>query len=154
MLHPIAHSVSTCNPTPTASVVSRKFSPDSGFSMRPMDPLCCGKPHALADNTDNRSNRNISSMKATDYVEREVGVNGRELDGAYWYVQEHDTSQWSTLELKRLRRKIDCWIVPIMFCCYTMQFVDKVLLNVGSCASHRAIAKSTNHQHSMPPSWV
>lgn len=34
-------------------------------------------------------------------------------------------------ELRSLRRKIDWHIVPIMFCCYTMQFLDKVILNVS-----------------------
>ena len=60
--------------------------------MRPMDPLYREKPYALVDKIDDRSNRNISSMRAIDHVEREAGVNGRELDGAYWYVQEYDIS--------------------------------------------------------------
>ncbi|SPO01425.1 related to allantoate transport protein [Cephalotrichum gorgonifer] len=38
----------------------------------------------------------------------------------------------SEAELKRLRRKIDWHIVPIMFCCYTMQFLDKVILNYAA----------------------
>lgn len=35
------------------------------------------------------------------------------------------------VDLKRLRRKIDWYIVPVMFLCYTMQFIDKVSLNVS-----------------------
>lgn len=42
------------------------------------------------------------------------------------------------VDLKRLRRKIDWYIVPIMFLCYTMQFVDKVSLNVSCTAFHCA----------------
>ena len=38
------------------------------------------------------------------------------------------------IDLKRLRRKIDWYIVPIMFCCYTLQFIDKVSLNVSPSA--------------------
>ena len=57
-----------------------------------------------------------------------------DLDRAFWYVQEssvgNDAYPSSSSDLKALRRKIDWHIVPIMFCCYTMQFIDKVLLNV------------------------
>lgn len=59
----------------------------------------------------------------------------RDLDQAYWYLQEKANFQALSpvpaSALKKLRRKIDWRIVPIMFCCYTMQFIDKVLLNVG-----------------------
>lgn len=54
-----------------------------------------------------------------------------DLDQAYWYMQHtENATEASPQELSRLRRKIDWWIVPIMFCCYTMQFIDKVSLNV------------------------
>lgn len=39
------------------------------------------------------------------------------------------------VNLRKLRRKIDWYIVPIMFLCYTMQFVDKVSLNVNGSIS-------------------
>ena len=73
------------------------------------------------------------------------GANGKEhtapytqnLDQAYWYVHEsatgHDAAAVASPHgLRRLRMKIDWWIVPIMFCCYTMQFIDKVLLNYAA----------------------
>ena len=57
-----------------------------------------------------------------------------DLDQAFWYVQDssvgNDVYPTSASDLKALRRRIDWHIVPIMFCCYTMQFIDKVLLNV------------------------
>lgn len=60
-----------------------------------------------------------------------------DLDQAYWYVHESSAGQdaaatASPHDLRRLRMKIDWWIVPIMFCCYTMQFIDKVLLNYAA----------------------
>ena len=59
----------------------------------------------------------------------------QDLDQAYWYVQDssirNDVYPASASDLKALRRKVDWHIVPIMFCCYTMQFIDKVLLNVS-----------------------
>lgn len=36
------------------------------------------------------------------------------------------------VDLRRLRRKIDWYIIPVMFLCYTMQFIDKVSLNVSA----------------------
>lgn len=69
-------------------------------------------------------------------IRAEQPVNGRELDQAYWYLQERapETLAESVDDGRRLRRKIDWCIVPIMFCCYTMQFIDKVLLNVSFSA--------------------
>lgn len=36
----------------------------------------------------------------------------------------------SSIDMKALRRKIDLRVVPLLFFCYTMQFLDKVILNV------------------------
>ncbi len=45
----------------------------------------------------------------------------QDLDQAYWYVHEHDAAAAATPdELLRIRRKVDWWIVPIMFLCYGM----------------------------------
>ena len=64
-----------------------------------------------------------------------VGLGEQTLkhpDQAYQYLERvgagHDGS--AAAGLAALRRKVDWNIVPIMFCCYTMQFIDKVLLNV------------------------
>lgn len=53
-------------------------------------------------------------------------------DQAYRFLTAAKASEdaVSQVDLKRLRRKIDWYIVPTMFLCYTMQFVDKVSLNV------------------------
>ncbi len=93
-----------------------------------MEPF---KSEIAADTHVEASTPENLSLNTAEKGDPEHNARGRDLDKAYWYVQEHDTSQWSLLELKALRRKIDWWIVPIMFCCYTMQFIDKVLLNVG-----------------------
>lgn len=58
---------------------------------------------------------------------------GKDFDRAHQFIQNAtdraDTDQG--VDLKALRRRIDWKIVPLMLCCYTIQFVDKVLLNVG-----------------------
>jgi len=55
-----------------------------------------------------------------------------DVDAAWKYLDGHRDAHADTTALKALRRKIDFHIVPIMFCCYTMQFLDKVILNVSS----------------------
>lgn len=55
-----------------------------------------------------------------------------DLDQAYYYLQHAAAHENTNIDLRSLRRKIDWRIVPIMFCAYTMQFIDKVLLNVRS----------------------
>lgn len=56
----------------------------------------------------------------------------KDPDQAYNFLTQvnasHDAT--SSVDLRKLRRKIDWYIVPIMFLCYTMQFIDKVSLNV------------------------
>jgi len=48
-------------------------------------------------------------------------------------VQDHaGTGAASPAEIRRIRVKVDWWIVPIMFLCYTMRFIDKVLLNYAA----------------------
>ena len=71
-----------------------------------------------------------------DHDVDDKGINGGGIDQAYSYMQHAKGSgiveKSSPTEIKRLRRKIDRWLVPVMFCCYTMQFIDKVSLNVGA----------------------
>lgn len=51
------------------------------------------------------------------------------IDTAWKFLDDHRENHGS-VDVRALRRKIDWHIVPLMFCCYTMQFLDKVILNV------------------------
>ncbi|KAL8706571.1 MAG: hypothetical protein Q9201_000384 [Fulgogasparrea decipioides] len=60
------------------------------------------------------------------------GIGDHALDQAFWYVHEsRNVDEATPNELRALRCKIDWWIVPIMFCCYTMQFIDKYAAVMG-----------------------
>lgn len=61
--------------------------------------------------------------------------NGTELDEAFRYLHDHAGSETQAVDLHALRRKIDWRIVPIMFAAYTLQFIDKVVINVGTTSS-------------------
>jgi hypothetical protein len=53
-------------------------------------------------------------------------------DDAGEFLRTHDHIETAgSVNINALRRKIDIHIVPLMFCCYTMQFLDKVILNVS-----------------------
>jgi hypothetical protein len=54
------------------------------------------------------------------------------VDSAWTFLDSHrDANVKDYVDITALRRKIDWHIVPLMFCCYTMQFLDKVILNVS-----------------------
>ena len=84
----------------------------------------------IDENPALESKGNVSSNVAQDVADISDKDN---LDQAFHYLQNARPSAEAIIDLKTLRRKIDWRIVPIMFCAYTMQFVDKVLLNVSQC---------------------
>lgn len=63
-----------------------------------------------------------------------ASANEKDVDAAWNFLNEHHGGdiETSSMDLKAIRRKIDWRIVPLMFCCYTMQFLDKVILNVST----------------------
>ena len=81
-----------------------------------------------------------SSLKEA-VIPRSSGGSGQpigNLDAAWEFLDANrglDGIQATESELRKLRRKIDWHIVPMMFCCYTMQFLDKVILNVSRPAT-------------------
>lgn len=55
-----------------------------------------------------------------------------DVDDAFKYLHDHAVAdgESTSINLAALRRKIDWRIVPIMFACYVLQFIDKVVINV------------------------
>jgi hypothetical protein len=55
------------------------------------------------------------------------------IDLAYQFLKQHSQVADAPNEerIKALLWRVDLRIVPIMFACYTMQFLDKVLINVS-----------------------
>jgi hypothetical protein len=79
-----------------------------------------------------------NSLKMSSLDEKAVAVESghdvvdSEVDAAWKFLDAHRDAKVDPAHIKALRRKIDFHIVPIMFCCYFMQFLDKVILNVRS----------------------
>lgn len=80
---------------------------------------------------DKRTFGDFSGSEPSDMsVSIPTGGNVSDMDVALKYIK--DAGQPSEkVDEKKLVRKIDWRIVPIMFACYTMQFVDKVLINAS-----------------------
>lgn len=78
-----------------------------------------------------------------------IGETSPGIDTAWKFLDKHRDTHVE-VDITALRRKIDWRIVPLMFCCYTMQFLDKVILNVcytpitlhSQAKSHMALVRS------------
>lgn len=73
-----------------------------------------------------------SSLDSPRNTQSKHNIAEKDLDQAYVFLTEHSQGD-DSIDLKALRRKIDWRIVPVMFLCYVMQFVDKVMINVCLC---------------------
>ena len=81
------------------------------------------------------------SWKFLDHCQLDAGCGGTDgiqrdsSNGAEFSRDDGDHSGTAHFEnavdLAVLRRKVDWRVVPLLFCCYTLQFLDKVLLNVS-----------------------
>jgi hypothetical protein len=74
-----------------------------------------------------------ANTKESGVEETQVSSGLKSIDDAWSYLnsQHRDSHDAESIDIKALRRKIDRRIVPLMFGCYTMQFLDKVILNVS-----------------------
>ncbi|KAF3921113.1 hypothetical protein AA313_de0210064 [Arthrobotrys entomopaga] len=86
-----------------------------------MDAITRAVPEQYLDLKSNSSTRIGSSP---------VPIS-QNADAAFEFLQHQRTLHGNRppLDEKKLLRKIDFRIVPIMFACYTMQFIDKVNIN-------------------------
>lgn len=67
--------------------------------------------------------------KQPEAVPQHLGAD--RADDAVVYLEGHaDGTDGPQVDLRALRRKIDRRLMPYMFCCYVLQFLDKVMLNV------------------------
>lgn len=74
----------------------------------------------------------IDEKQPATVAQQAQEVTRTRRDEAWIYLSDHaDISNAETVDLTALRHKIDWRIIPFMFCCYTLQFIDKVMYNVG-----------------------
>lgn len=85
-------------------------------------------------NMSDKDSNHEADPKEHDIVAPESQVadsSSGEVDAAWKYLDGHrDAAAVDAVDINALRRRIDWHIVPLMFLCYTLQFLDKVILNV------------------------
>ncbi|KAK7969970.1 hypothetical protein PG996_001592 [Apiospora saccharicola] len=69
-------------------------------------------------------------------------------DAALQYVNVDETIEMTPEDEKRLLRKIDLRIVPLMFGCYFLQYLDKTLINYANVMGLRQDTGITGDQYS------
>ncbi|KAJ5101721.1 hypothetical protein NUU61_003943 [Penicillium alfredii] len=81
-------------------------------------------------------------------------VDSTQVDDAVAYLDGHaDGAESSYVDLAALRRKIDRRLMPYMFCCYVLQFLDKVMLNYAAVMGLKKDLKLAGNEFSNTASW-
>lgn len=55
-----------------------------------------------------------------------------DVDAALEYLNHENTSVMTEIDEKKLLRKIDWMVVPLMWACYNLQYLDKTLINYAN----------------------
>lgn len=72
----------------------------------------------------------------------------RKVDAALQYLLHEETTAMTDIDEKKLVRKIDRMIVPLMWCCYNLQYLDKTLINYAAVMDLDEDAHITTSQFS------
>jgi sugar phosphate permease len=85
------------------------------------------------------------------YAEERISpATTADLDASYETYKSHEGSSIDPAEAKRVLRKIDMRIVPILFVIYLLQYLDKNSLNFAAAYGFQ---KGT-HLHKQQYSWL
>lgn len=89
--------------------------------------------------------------QADPYTEKQISpASTADLDTSYSAYKSHEGSPIDPAEAKRVLRKIDMRIVPILFVVYLLQYLDKNSLNFAAAYGFQ---KGT-HLHKQEYSWL
>ncbi|KAG6059068.1 hypothetical protein E4U17_006980 [Claviceps sp. LM77 group G4] len=92
--------------------------------------MSCNGDEKRNEDIPQTASSSTSSDKAPAFLPT-AGVTN--VDAAWKFLNDHrEIVGVDAVNLNALRRKIDWHIVPLMFLCYTMQFLDKVVLNYAA----------------------
>ncbi|KJK60203.1 D-galactonate transporter [Aspergillus parasiticus SU-1] len=69
-----------------------------------------------------------SDRPVADAIRRQA-TSSQAVDDAWNFLDKHGDVQHTDLDLVAIRHKVDRRILPFMFCCYFLQFIDKVMYN-------------------------
>lgn len=89
----------------------------------------------MADDSKDEKSVGISPDRRQDSIDQDIGdlkdVVGekKDVDAALQFLRsEGDVRLMTAADEKKLKRKIDWMIMPLMFGCYCLQYLDKTLI--------------------------
>ncbi|KAL7625986.1 hypothetical protein AAE478_002755 [Parahypoxylon ruwenzoriense] len=77
------------------------------------------------------------------------GLDGVDVDAALEYLNRESTTVMTEIDEKALVRKLDFTIVPIMWACYNLQYLDKTLINYANVMGLQEDTGITGNQFSL-----
>ncbi|KAE8354270.1 major facilitator superfamily domain-containing protein [Aspergillus coremiiformis] len=81
-------------------------------------------------------------------------ISANRTDEAAEYLERHsDATEIQDVDMGRLRRKIDARMIPFMFSCYVLQFLDKVMLNYAAVMGLKEDLGLTGNDFSNTATW-
>ena len=92
----------------------------------------------------------ITAVHASPATATSTSANSSDLDDEYHLYKRSDDQELDPSEAKRVLRKVDFRIVPILFLIYLLQYLDKNGINY---ASVYGLQKGTN-LHGQNYSWL
>lgn len=117
------------------ALVSFRLSPTFGSAKPHLEhPSPTQKLPLFPDNCCLYIPDSMGSSVSESPVGRDKQEDSSNMDKAWAFLKDNldvDEAAVAAVNMNALRRQIDWRIVPLMFLCYTMQFLDKVILNVG-----------------------
>ncbi|KAI0127941.1 allantoin permease [Xylariales sp. AK1849] len=72
-----------------------------------------------------------------------------DVDAALSYLVGQNNTTMTEVDEKKLVRKIDWWIVPLMWACYNLQYLDKTLINYANVMGLQEDTSITGDQYSL-----
>ncbi|KAJ5162502.1 hypothetical protein N7492_007894 [Penicillium capsulatum] len=90
-------------------------------------------------------------MSAGEKTPQSVPQPLADRDDAVVFLQGHESS--TQVDLRALRRKIDRRLMPYMFCCYVLQFLDKVMLNYAAVMGLKKDLNLVGNDFSNTATW-
>ncbi|KAI1373006.1 allantoate permease [Hypoxylon crocopeplum] len=72
-----------------------------------------------------------------------------DVDAALEYLNHEDTTVMTEIDEKALVRKLDLTIVPLMWACYNLQYLDKTLINYANVMGLQEDTGITGNQFSL-----
>ena len=76
--------------------------------------------------------RSENHSGVVEMFDPDAKTDSKDTDQAFDFLAANhvDSDAIHTIDLPALRRKIDWHIIPLMFACYLMNFIDRTILNV------------------------